>query len=179
MSRQIAQPSAHYELAPDEALALIEGGATWHYHPIESGLQDFRRPLTLSLSPSDGERVAFRPGEGNTCVTSAWWWCRVAPPVLCTHSRRDAKSHGPDADPRPLARPGISATDPSLAAWKFTLDRGGSEGTRSLRAQSALLPAHLQARAMTASCDAEVARGEETRQRCPRTCDDNSSNCCG
>src|SRR6266480_4804422 len=48
---------------------------TWHYHPIESGLQDFRRPLTLSLSPSDGERVAFRPGEGNTCVTSAWWWC--------------------------------------------------------------------------------------------------------
>src|SRR2546429_4104859 len=54
-------------------------GATWHYHPIESGLQDFRRPLTLSLSPSDGERVAFRPGEGNTCVTSAGWWCRVAP----------------------------------------------------------------------------------------------------
>jgi len=29
-------------------------GAAWHYHPIESGLQDFRRPLTLSLSPSDG-----------------------------------------------------------------------------------------------------------------------------
>src|SRR5438309_6951048 len=53
--------------------------APWHYHPIESGLQDFRRPLTLSLSPSDGERVAFRPGEGNMCVTSAWWWCRVAP----------------------------------------------------------------------------------------------------
>src|SRR5438046_6587909 len=23
--------------------------------------------------------VAFRPGEGNTCVTSAWWWRRVAP----------------------------------------------------------------------------------------------------
>src|SRR5437588_13037975 len=44
--------------------------ATGHYHPIESGLQDFRRPLTLSLSPSDGERVAVRPGEGNTCVTS-------------------------------------------------------------------------------------------------------------
>src|SRR5207302_5314792 len=39
----------------------------------------FQRPLTLPLSPSDGERVAFRPGEGNTCVTSAWWWCRVAP----------------------------------------------------------------------------------------------------
>ena len=28
-------------------------------------MQDSRRPLTLSLSPSDGERVAFRPGEGN------------------------------------------------------------------------------------------------------------------
>ena len=26
MSRQIAQPSAHYELAPDEALALVESG---------------------------------------------------------------------------------------------------------------------------------------------------------
>src|SRR5438270_13890365 len=39
-------------------------GATWHYHHIESGLQDFRRPLTLALSPSDGERVAFRPGAG-------------------------------------------------------------------------------------------------------------------
>src|SRR5882762_10413807 len=23
----------------------------WHYHPIESGLQDFRRPFTLSHSP--------------------------------------------------------------------------------------------------------------------------------
>ena len=37
--------------------------AAWHYHPIESGLQDLRRPLTLS-SLSDGERVAFRPDEG-------------------------------------------------------------------------------------------------------------------
>src|SRR6267378_4200063 len=24
--------------------------ATWHHHPIETGLQDFRRPLTLSLT---------------------------------------------------------------------------------------------------------------------------------
>src|SRR2546430_639785 len=55
-------------------------GATWHYHCIESGLQNSRRPLTLSLSPSDGERMVFRPGEGNTCVTSAWWSCRVAIP---------------------------------------------------------------------------------------------------
>src|SRR5437660_12058268 len=28
MSRQIAQPSAHYELAPDEALALVIGAET-------------------------------------------------------------------------------------------------------------------------------------------------------
>jgi len=38
------------------------------------------KPLTPSLSPPGGERVASRPGEGNKCVTSAWWWCRVSPP---------------------------------------------------------------------------------------------------
>jgi len=29
--------------------------ATGHYHPIESGLQDFRRPFTLSLPIRWGE----------------------------------------------------------------------------------------------------------------------------
>src|SRR5437879_1588713 len=77
MSRQIAQPSAHYELAPDEALALAAGNLALPPYRVRSAR--FQRPLTLSLSPSEGERVAFRPGEGNTCVTSAWWWCRVAP----------------------------------------------------------------------------------------------------
>ena len=33
-----------------------------------------------SLSPSDGERVAFRPGEGNVCVRSAWGQCRLLSP---------------------------------------------------------------------------------------------------
>src|SRR5439155_24245338 len=45
-------------------------GEAWHYHPVRSA----RFPKTPHLSPcspSDGERVAFRPGEGNTCVTSA------------------------------------------------------------------------------------------------------------
>jgi len=54
----------------------VRAGAAWHYHPIESGLQDFRRPLTLSLSHP---MVAFRPSEGSRWFTSAWWWSRVAP----------------------------------------------------------------------------------------------------
>src|SRR5439155_21018345 len=37
----------------------------------------FQRPL-ISV-PAPHPTVAFRPGEGNTCVTSAWWWRRVAP----------------------------------------------------------------------------------------------------
>src|SRR6266550_3793759 len=79
----------HYEIEMKLNLRAHDAeGATWHYHPLESGLQDFRRPLTLSLSPSDGERVAFRPGEGNTCVTSAWWWWRPGVPTWIWWVRR-------------------------------------------------------------------------------------------
>jgi len=47
------------------------GDASRHYHHIESGCKISEDP-TLSLSPSDGRGLAFRPGEGNTCVTSSW-----------------------------------------------------------------------------------------------------------
>jgi hypothetical protein len=32
----------------------------------------------LALSQSDGERVAFRPGEGTARGSSVWWWRKVA-----------------------------------------------------------------------------------------------------
>src|SRR5438445_4869524 len=69
----------------------------WAHH-IESGVQDFRRPLTLSLSPSDWERVAFGPDQGNRCITSAWWSCRVAPPSGSAESRRIDDRQLPIAD---------------------------------------------------------------------------------
>ena len=48
-----------------------------HYHPIESGRARFpKTPHPIPLPIRWG--VAFRPGEGNTCVTSAWLWCSVA-----------------------------------------------------------------------------------------------------
>ena len=35
-------------------------------------------PLTPSLSPSEEERVAFRPGEGNAWAQLTMWWGHVA-----------------------------------------------------------------------------------------------------
>src|SRR5947207_13754918 len=35
-------------------------------------------PVPLPIRWGEGGR---RPGEGNKCVTSAWWWCRVAPGI--------------------------------------------------------------------------------------------------
>ena len=55
--RAIQQRAAHP--GKDIVANARPKGASRHYQPIECCLQDSRSPLTLSLSPSDGERVAL------------------------------------------------------------------------------------------------------------------------
>src|SRR5207302_10601040 len=81
MSRQIAQPSAHYELAPDEALALGDQGSTesrptWFVVPPRaqkrkeatrdspaSGLDEFGRLFRARSLVDDGHQRASHAGR--------------------------------------------------------------------------------------------------------------------
>ena len=96
---------------------------------------NYRKPLTPSLSPSDGEKVAGRPGEGLASVlpiiNHTWYKAFIRlPPFVCQPSRPPPKPKltlGPPGPPRLVCTypKGISSVSPGLRVPRHSAAKAG------------------------------------------------------